>query len=93
MNCTVFRSGLKAYTYVFLRDGMAWEDLPVALQKVFGEPVFVMKLKLTPERKLANEDVEQVIMNLSAHGYHLQLPPTEDPDGWLQLPPKKDTLL
>ena len=45
-----------------------------------------MDLELTPEFKLANEDVNQVMENLAEKGYHLQLPPQEDESGWLDLP-------
>lgn len=93
MNCVVYRSSLKDFTYIYLLDGHAYEDLPAALRKVFGEPRFVMQLDLTPERKLANENVGQVMQNLSECGYHLQLPPNEDPSGWLDLPSAKETLL
>ena len=33
---------------------------------------------LTPERKLAREDIAKVLENLDNQGYHLQMPPAED---------------
>jgi len=33
MKCSVFRSSLKDYTYIYLRDGHKFEDLPIALIK------------------------------------------------------------
>jgi len=33
---------------------------------------------LTPERKLASEDIHAVLENLEKQGYHLQMPPPED---------------
>ena len=89
MKCSVVRSGLKDFTYIYLLDGHDFENLPLALRKVFGEPEFVMDLELSPERKLALEDVEQVMQNLAEQGYHLQMPPQEDTTGLLQLPDKK----
>jgi uncharacterized protein len=86
MKCSVLRSSLKAFTYIYLADEYAFEDLPVSLRKVFGEPVIVMTLELTPERKLACEDVNQVMQNLAENGYHLQMPPQEDATGLLDLP-------
>jgi len=85
MKCTVFRSSKKDFTYIYLLEGHDFEDLPVSLRKVFGEPELVMKLKLTPDRKLAYEDVKQVMKNLEDQGYHLQLPPQEDATGLLEL--------
>ena len=89
MKCAVVRSSLKDYTYIYLLAGHEYDDLPAALKKVFGEPEFVMNLELTPERKLAYEDVNQVMQNLAEKGYHLQMPPQEDLTGLLQLPEKR----
>jgi hypothetical protein len=93
MKCSVVRSSMKDFTYIYLLAGHDFDDLPVALRKVFGEPEFVMDLDLTPDRKLAYEDVNRVLQNLSEQGYHLQMPPQEDATGLLQLPEKKETLL
>jgi uncharacterized protein YcgL (UPF0745 family) len=76
-----------------LLAGFDFNDLPVYLKKVFGEPQFVMNLELTPDRKLAYEDVKQVMQSLAEQGFHLQMPPQEDATGLLQLPEKKETLL
>lgn len=88
VKCSVVRSSLKEFTYIYLLAGQAYEDLPTALIKVFGEPEFVMDLDLSPKRKLALEDIHKVMQNLSEQGYHLQLPPQEDATGLLQLPKK-----
>jgi uncharacterized protein YcgL (UPF0745 family) len=93
VKCSVIRSSLKDFTYIYLLAGHDYKDLPTPLKEVFGEPEFVMDLELSPERKLALEDVHKVMQNLSEHGYHLQLPPQEDVTGLLQLPDRKETLL
>jgi len=93
MKCSVIRSSLKDFTYIYLAEDHQFDDLPVALRNVFGEPEFVMTLVLTPDRKLAYENVETVMQNLAEQGYHLQMPPTDDPTGLLELPEKKETLL
>ena len=93
MQCSVFRSSKKDFTYIYLLQGHEYDDLPASLTSVFGEPILVMTLRLSPERKLAYEDVNQVMENLAEKGYHLQLPPQEDKTGWLDLPDKKETLL
>ena len=93
MKCSVVRSPLKDFTYIYLLDGYDFDDLPVSLKKVFGEPEFVMNLELAPDRKLAYEDVKQVMQSLAEQGYHLQMPPQEDATGLLQLPDRKETLL
>jgi uncharacterized protein YcgL (UPF0745 family) len=75
MHCSVFRSNRKAFTYLYLRAGTAFEDLPTRLQAAFGPPEFVMNLELSPGRALATEDAEAVMRNLRNNGFHLQLPP------------------
>ena len=86
MQCSVVRSSLKDFTYLYLLEGQDFDDLPIALKKVFGEPAFVMDLELNPERKLALADVNEVMQNLSEHGFYLQMPPQEDATGLLDLP-------
>jgi uncharacterized protein len=89
MKCSVFRSSLKEFTYIYVLEGHKFEDLPQALKQVFGKPVFVLNLELTPDRKLAYADVSQVMQNLANQGYHLQLPPREDATGLLDLPERR----
>ncbi len=86
MKCSIVRSSLKDFTYLYLTEGYEFEDLPSALREAFGKPEFVMNLELTAARKLAYEDVNQVMQNLAEQGYHLQMPPREDATGLLDLP-------
>ena len=92
MKCSVIRSSLKDFTYIYLLAGQDFDDLPSELKEVFGKPEFVMDLELTPERKLAHADISHVMQNLSEQGYHLQMPPQEDTTGLLQLPEKPKEL-
>jgi uncharacterized protein YcgL (UPF0745 family) len=89
MKCSVVRSSLKDFTYIYLLAGYDFDDLPQELKRVFGKPEFVMELELTPERKLAYEDINLVMQNLTEQGYHLQLPPKEDVSGVLDLPARR----
>lgn len=75
MNCVVFRSSRKNYTYLYLRAGLEFDDLPMALRGAFGQPEFVMELELSPERKLASENALEVLEHLRENGFYLQLPP------------------
>jgi uncharacterized protein YcgL (UPF0745 family) len=49
--------------------------IPESLFNSFGNMEFVMNLELTPERKLAKEDVEKVVESLNQKGFFVQLPP------------------
>jgi uncharacterized protein YcgL (UPF0745 family) len=73
--CTVYRSGRKAETYLYLAQGRAFEDLPPQLRQAFGEPSFVMHLELDVDRRLARVDARQVVQHLETDGFFLQLPP------------------
>ena len=90
MKCSVWKSARKEFTYIYLASGQVFEDLPAGLREAFGEPEFVMQLELAPDRSLAYEDAAQVRSNLAEQGYHLQLPPTDDPTGLLELTEKKE---
>lgn len=72
--CKVFRSGRKAETYLYLAQGLSFDDLPLELRRTFGEPVFVMQLKLSADRRLARVDVRQVLEQLMSNGFFLQMP-------------------
>lgn len=73
--CSVFRSAKKSETYLYLARDHAYEDLPAELRQAFGEPVFVMHLELDEDRRLARVDTRQVLEQLDAQGFYLQLPP------------------
>lgn len=80
MFCSVYRSSRREFTYIYLARGHRPEELPPDLLAAFGPPVHLIDLELSPQRKLATEDVEVVLANLTERGFHLQLPPG-DP-GW-----------
>lgn len=76
MFCHVYKSRKKIDTYLYMPKDQAFENLPDDLQRVFGEPVFVMELTLSPERNLARFPASEVINAMRERGYFLQLPPT-----------------
>ena len=73
--CKVYRSEKKAETYLYLADGLTFDELPAELLIQFGEATFVLNLELEKNRKLARVDVEKVLESLDGTGYYLQLPP------------------
>ena len=75
MQCFVYKSLRKAETYVYLRTADSFDVLPAAIVERLGNLAFVIEIELSPTRKLAREDVEEVMVNLSGQGYHLQFPP------------------
>jgi len=58
---SVFRSSKKPDTYIYVRRGQAWDELPDSLRGIFGQPIHAMDLIMTPERKLARTSGKQVL--------------------------------
>ena len=75
MQCFIYKSLKKEYLYLYIDKKDDFSKVPEALFNSFGNMEFVMNLELTPERKLAKEDVEKVIESLNQKGFFVQLPP------------------
>jgi len=76
----VYKSLKKADTYVYLAARDDFTRLPEPLRTQLGALEFVLDVALTPERKLAREDVAVVRDNLVSRGFHLQFPPASTLD-------------
>ncbi|HEX7770144.1 MAG TPA: YcgL domain-containing protein [Dokdonella sp.] len=79
MNCYVYKSSTRADTYVFLRERDATGLLPHELVRALGTLVFVMELAITPGRRLARIDAEDLRTALVERGFHIQFPPDDHP--------------
>jgi uncharacterized protein YcgL (UPF0745 family) len=77
MHCYVYASQRKADTYLWMSQRDMFDALPESLLLLLGELRFVLEVELSGQRKLPQEDIEQVLENLRQQGWHLQLPPTE----------------
>lgn len=75
MRCHVYKSLVRADTYVYLARKDDFEVLPELLRQSLGELQPVMTLELGPQRRLARVEVAAVRTALGASGYFLQLPP------------------
>ena len=80
MQAYVYKSLKKADTYVYLAARDDFTRLPEPLRTQLGTLEFVLDVALTPERKLAREDIAVVRDNLVLRGFHLQFPPTSTLD-------------
>ncbi|MGV6858329.1 MAG: YcgL domain-containing protein [bacterium] len=78
MQCFVYRSSRKPDMYIYMKEKDCFDDIPEALMTAFGTPEFALEFELTPERKLAREDAEQVLKNIHENGFHLQMPPEKE---------------
>lgn len=85
--CSIFKSPNKneMYLYVDKQEGLA--RVPAELLAIFGTPIPVFDLLLTPTRKLAREDVVIVLANIEKQGFYLQMPPPDqEEEGIIHLP-------
>ncbi|MBR9871281.1 MAG: YcgL domain-containing protein [Gammaproteobacteria bacterium] len=75
---SVFRSTKKMDTYIYVRRGHDWQELPEALRSIFGQPAHAMDLLLTPDKKLARTTGKEVLDALEEKGFFLQMPEEQD---------------
>ncbi len=80
LSCWIYKSTKKDEMYLYLAEEEGFEHIPEPLLKPFGEPVFVMELELSSERKLARADVDAVMTALREEKFYLQMPPKVNPD-------------
>ena len=72
----VFKSLKKLDTYLYVDKSQNFEELPSALRDSFGQYELVLEMELSPERKLARADANQVLADIALKGFYLQLPPS-----------------
>ncbi len=75
MKCKIYRCSKRDEMYLYVHEDKTIDDLPEELMKIVKELTHVMDLELTPERKLARENVLLVMKNIDEKGFHLQMPP------------------
>jgi len=72
----IYKSKIKEELYLYISKKDDFSQVPQALYDSMGkEPLFVMEVELSPERKLARENVDTVIKSLETQGFHVQIPP------------------
>ena len=62
--CSIYKSPRKNEMYLYVERSEALKKVPEALLVAFGAPIHAFDLVLSPERKLAREDIAQVLENL-----------------------------
>ena len=76
--CSIYKSLRKNEMYLYVDRAEALTRVPEGLLAAFGPPQHAFDLVLTPERKLAREDIQKVLENIETQGFHLQMPPPDD---------------
>lgn len=81
VRCIIFRCAKKPEMYLYVPFAQDEQkllgELPAGLLQLTGRLSRVMELELTPMRKLARAQAQEVISSLQNKGYYLQMPPNE----------------
>lgn len=82
-DCVVYKGVRKPdyYLYVERTDNLA--RVPESLLAMMGELQHVMDLQLHEQQQLAQADTQQVMLQLRAHGFYLQMPADENKESLL----------
>ena len=78
MHCAIYKGPKKADHYLYVEQEDNFERVPQTLLELLGSLELVMILELSPERRLAQADIQQVMQALQEQGYFLQIPPRSD---------------
>jgi len=78
MQCYVYKGDKKEDHYLYLNQEFDLDNLPdnfpSAILTLMGEIRFVVEFDLQADRNLAQADAEQVLADIRAHGFYLQMP-------------------
>ena len=75
MQGTVYKSLRQLDYFLYVRTVDDLTRVPDGLKQLLGTLVKVMDLELRAQRTLAQADVREVIGQIEAEGYYLQMPP------------------
>lgn len=78
MECAIYKGQRKADTYLYIEREGDFSRVPSSLISMLGPLQLVMRLALTPGRKLAQADADEVQRLLVSQGYYLQMPPQDN---------------
>ena len=76
--CSVFRSSKKDEMYLYVDKTEKMKRVPDPLKEMFGAPIHVFDMLLTPEKELSRADAAQVLEDIREKGYFLQMPPQKE---------------
>lgn len=82
MQCYIYRSRRKLGAYLYLAEKDNFSALPEVLLKLFGQPEFSFEFKLKENSKLVRAETVEVLKQLQAKGFYLQMPSQEDAKTW-----------
>ncbi len=75
MHCAIYKGPKKIDHYLYIEKEDDFSRVPKALLDMLGRLELIMSLELSPERTLAQADINQVREALLDQGYYFQMPP------------------
>jgi uncharacterized protein YcgL (UPF0745 family) len=75
MQCVVYKGSKKIDHYLYVEKEDDFSRVPQTLLDMMGQLELVIGLELSPERQLAQADVNEVMQQLSEQGFYFQMPP------------------
>ena len=75
MYCSIYKGPKKTDHYLYVEREDDFSRVPEALLDMLGKLELIMTLELSPERTLAQADIQQVKAALKNQGYYFQMPP------------------
>lgn len=76
MKTWIYRCSNKPDLYLYLAERDDFSPVPANILTSLGNITFSMELDINEQTRLARENPQQVMKNLSENGFHLQLPPS-----------------
>ncbi len=80
MQCVVYKSLRQFDYYLFVKKDDGLTRVPETLKTLLGDLHEVTELALHARRKLAQADVLEVMAQIEAQGFFLQMPPRQGAD-------------
>lgn len=75
MQCVVYKGSKKVDHYLYVEKEDDFSRVPQTLLDMMGQLELVIGLELSPERQLAQADVNEVMKQLNEQGFYFQMPP------------------
>ena len=76
--CSVFKSSKKDEMYLYVDKQEQLASVPDALKTMFGTPLHVFDMLITPEKKMARVEADKVLNDIQEKGFFLQMPPAKE---------------
>ncbi|MCF6218991.1 MAG: YcgL domain-containing protein [Gammaproteobacteria bacterium] len=78
MKCSIYRGKRREDHYIYLAEANNFDPIPDTIKRLMGEFVLAMEIEITLESKLANGNAEEILTQIEAQGFFLQMPPKHE---------------